>query len=276
MRVLVSVDIEGVAGVVDWDDTIPGQPDYEPARRLMTDEASAAVRGVLAFDPGAEVLVADAHAYFRNILPTALDPRARLLRGRPRADGMLAGIDLGIDAVLLIGYHGQAGTWRSVLCHTLNGAAILDVRCNGQSLGEIGLNVAYAAARGTTTALVSGDDTAAAEARAHAPGIHTVEVKRALGGWAADSLHPTVACERIEAAVPAALAQRSEVRPLHFDGAVDVEIDLIRPVMVEPLLLVPGLERAGGRTLRYLAERFEDAYRVIELVATFAAERASK
>lgn len=270
MRAAISVDIEGVAGVVDWDDSMPGAPGYERARALMTAEASAAVRGVLAFDPAAEVLVADAHAYFRNILPEALDRRARLLRGYPRAHGMLAGLEQGVDALILVGYHGRAGTFRSVLAHTMNGAVIREVRCNGRVLGEIGLNVAKAAAHGTATVLVAGDDTAAAEAMDVAPGVHTVEVKRALGGWAADNLHPEEACDRIEAAVPGALAARAGVQPLRFDGPVELEIDFVRPVMAEHLLLVPGVEHSGEAGIRYRAESFEAAYRIAELVAIWS------
>jgi D-amino peptidase len=268
MRVLVSVDMEGIAGVVGWGDTIPGREDYERARRLMTGEANAAVRGALAFDGHAEVFVADGHALFRNLLPDALDRRARLLRGFPRAGGMLAGLERGIDAVLLIGYHGKAGSWRSVLAHTMNGQVILDVRCQGQSLGEIGLNVALAGARGATTVLVTGDDTAVSEALQVVPAIHTVEVKRALGEFAADSLHPEEACERIAAAVVPALECRAEIEPLRFEGPVELEVDLARPVMIEPLLLVPGLERVGPRTIGYRASRYEDAYSLLEFIAT--------
>jgi D-amino peptidase len=270
MRVLISVDLEGVAGVVDWDDTLPGAPDYEAARGLMTDEASAAVRGILAAKPEAEVLVADAHARFRNILPARLDPRARLVRGYPRAHGMLGGLETGVDAVVLLGHHGHAGAEGAVLAHTMNGAVIREVRCNGRALGEIGLNIAMAASRGAPTVLVSGDDVATAEAREAAAGIHTVEVKRALSGFAADSLHPDEACARIEAAVPAAIAARGDVEPLRFDGPVDLEVDVVRPLVVEYLLLVPGTERSGPVTIRYRAHDFEAAYRMVELVATWS------
>lgn len=272
MRVLASVDIEGVAGVVDWDDSLPGAPDYERARRLMTEEANAAVRGALAFDPAAEVLVCDAHGYFRNLLPDGLDPRARLARGRPRADGMLAGIADGVDAVLLIGYHARAGTERAVMSHTFNGAAIHDVRVDGRPLGEIGLNVAFAAGHGVPTVLVTGDDATAAEAAEVAPGIRTVEVKRALGNWAANTLHPSEACARIEAAVPAALEARAGVRPLRYDGPVELEMDLMLTTMTEPLTLIPGVTRNGGRGLRYSAPDFASAYRMVELVATVAVD----
>ncbi|WP_324904227.1 M55 family metallopeptidase [Baekduia sp.] len=267
IKILVSVDIEGVAGVVDWDDTLPGAPDYATARRLMTNEANAAIRGVLNHAPSAEVVVADAHARLRNLLPDALDRRARLVRGLPRPDLMLTGIDDHVDAVLMVGYHGKAGAEGAVLAHTLNGAVIQDVRCDGRSLGEIGLNAAYAAVHGAAPVLVTGDDRAGAEARDVAPGIHAVAVKRALGVWAAESMHPDEACERIEAAVPAALAAASEVRPPRFEGPVDLELDLVHPAMAEALLRVPGVERRGGRGVRFDAPDFTTAYRLVELVA---------
>lgn len=270
MRVLISADMEGIAGVVEYDDVRPGTVSYERCRRLLTDEVSAAVRGVLAADPQADVLVADAHGDFRNILPDGLHRRARLVRGRPRRHCQLAGLERGVDAVILVGYHAKAGTEHGVLAHTVAGTVIFDVRCDGRSLGEIGLNVAYAAAHGVPTVLVTGDDVTAVEARDVSPGIHTVAVKEALGGWAAASLHPEEACARIEAAVPEALAARGALRPLRFDGPVSLEIDLVRPVMGEPVLLVPGMERCGDRGVRYAAPDFETAYRVVELVAAIA------
>ncbi len=249
MRVLVSVDMEGVAGVVDGEDVRPGQGEYERNRRLITAEASAAVRGVFAADPDAQVLVTEAHAGFRNLLPESLDRRAELLRGKPKPDGMLAGLAGGADAVLFIGYHGKAGTAGSVLAHTIHGGVVADVRCQGQSVGEIGLNAALAAHSGVPAVLVSGDDTVAAEAASVVPGIHAVVVKRALGFSAAALLHPEEACERIEREVPIALADRAAIKPLRFDGPVVAEVDVLQPRMTERALLIPGIERTGGCTL---------------------------
>jgi D-amino peptidase len=263
VQVLISVDMEGVAGVVHPEDIGPGQREYERNRVLMTAEANAAVRGVLAADPAARVLVADAHAEFRNLLPEALDRRAELLRGSPRPDGMLAGLD-DTDAVLFIGYHGKAGTGRSVLAHTVAGSVIADVRCNGQSLGELGLNAAFAAHRGAAPVLVSGDDTVAQEAF---PGMHSVVVKRALGARAAASLHPQEACDRIEQAVPAALADLASVQPPLFDGPVTLEVQVLRPHLCENALLIPGMHRPAPCTLRYDAPNFPTAYQIIELIA---------
>ena len=271
MRVLVSVDMEGIAGVVHPDDIRPGHGEYERNRTLLTAEANAAVRGVHAFTADAQVLVVDAHAQFRNLLPELLDQRAELLRGAPRPDGMMAGLAAGVDAVLFIGYHSKAGTPRSVLAHTISGRVIADVRCNGQSLGELGLNTALAAHQHVPPVLVSGDDTVATEAAEVAPGIRCVVTKRALGTRAAAMLHPQHVCDRIEYEVPQALAQRHTVRPLRFDGAVQLEVQVHRPHMTEHALLVPGMERVDGCTLRYQAPDFPTAYQVIELITTLAA-----
>ncbi|WP_203920819.1 M55 family metallopeptidase [Rugosimonospora africana] len=268
MRVLVSVDMEGIAGVVHGEDIAPGHSEYERNRKLITAEANAAVRGVYAADPAAQVLVTEAHAKFRNLLPELVDRRAELLRGSPKPDGMMAGLGPDIDAVLFIGYHGKAGTPRSVMAHTVSGSVVADVRCDGRSLGELGLNAALAAHHGVAPALVSGDDTVAAEAAEVAPGIACVVVKRALGARSAALLHPDVACERIEQAVPEALAGRAAVRPVRFDGPVELEVEVYRPYMTEHALLIPGIERIDGCTLRYQAPDFPTAYRLVDLIAT--------
>jgi D-amino peptidase len=270
MRVLISVDMEGAAGVVDGDDVRPGEGAYEHNRGLLTAEANAAVRGVYAAEPAAQVLVTEAHGPFRNLVPEQLDRRAELLRGKPKPDGMLAGLGDGVDAALFIGYHGKAGTPRSVLAHTIHGGVVADVRCDGRSLGELGLNATLAAHRGVPAVLVSGDDSVAAEAAEVAPAMHTVVVKRALGARAAALLHPDEACDRIEQEVPRALADREAIAgamaSLRFDGPVRLEVDVLKPHMTERALLVPGVERAGGCTLRYTAPDFPTAYQVTQLI----------
>jgi D-amino peptidase len=271
MRVLVSVDMEGNAGVVHPDDIRPGHGEYERNRNLLTAEVNAAVRGIHAHQADAQALVTEAHAEFRNLLPEQLDRRASLLRGSPKPGGMMAGLAADVDAVLFIGYHGKAGMPRSVMAHTISGRVIADVRCNGRSLGELGLNTALAAHHGVTPALVSGDDTVAAEAAEVSPGIRCVVVKHALGAHAATLLHPDEACDRIEREVPTALAGREAVRPLHFEGPVQLEVQVLRPHMTEHALLVPGVEREDGCTLRYAAPDFPTAYQVIELIATLGA-----
>ncbi|MFI8270647.1 M55 family metallopeptidase [Streptomyces rubiginosohelvolus] len=135
MKALISVDMEGISGIVHSSETNPERYDYQRGRELMTAEADAVIAGVLDAEPTADVLVADAHGTFRNLLPEQLDRRARLVRGKPRALNMLAGLDEETDAALFVGYHVRAGEGPGVLAHTMNGE-ILDVRVTGRAPDE--------------------------------------------------------------------------------------------------------------------------------------------
>jgi D-amino peptidase len=263
--------MEGVAGVVAPEDVSPGQAGYEQSRVYMTDEASAAVRGILTHEPDASVVVCDAHARYRNLLPHRLDRRCTLLRGSPRTNGMMTGIDGGVDAVCFVGYHARAGSSRSVLAHTVSGGTIGRVRVDGHELGEIGLNAALASYYGAVAVLATGDDMLAREAASVVPGITTVSVKRAFGNRSAEGLHPEESCLRIEEAAEAALATREEVHTTNFEGAVDLEVDMLRPFMTELACLIPGVELRTPLTLGFHAADFSAAYNMIDIFSILAA-----
>ncbi|MFI9627051.1 M55 family metallopeptidase [Streptomyces sp. NPDC052042] len=270
MRVLISVDMEGISGIVHPTETNPDRYDYERRRALMTAEANSVIAGVLDAEPAAVVWVADAHGPFRNLLPEELDRRARLVRGKPRPLGMLGGLDDRTDAVLLVGYHARAGRGPSVLAHTMNDG-ILDVRVAGRSLGEIGLNAAMAGHLGVPVVLLSGDDSACAELSDLVPSAVTVAVKEALGQSAAVALHPEEARERLRGAAAEAITRHTQVSPLALAGPLEVEVDLSAPSTVDLATLVPGVSRGdGGRTVAFTAADFGDAYRLVLLLAQLA------
>ncbi|MFH9293399.1 M55 family metallopeptidase [Streptomyces sp. NPDC017520] len=270
MKLLISVDMEGVSGIVHPSETNPERYDYQRGRELMTADANAVVAGVLDADPTAEVLVADAHGTFRNLLPEQLDRRARLVRGKPRTLHMLAGLDEATDAALFVGYHVRAGEGPGVLAHTMNDA-ILDVRVAGRSLGETGLNAAMAGHLGVPVVLLSGDDAACAEMNALVPETVTVAVKEALGMAAAVTLHPEEARDRLRRAAADAVTRRAEIPPLALTGALDVEVDLVSPHTIDLATLVPGVSRArGARTVTFTSPDYATAYRLILLLAQLA------
>ncbi|WIY75756.1 M55 family metallopeptidase [Streptomyces anulatus] len=270
MKLLISVDMEGISGIVHSSETNPERYDYQCGRELMTAEANAVVAGVLDADPTAEVLVADAHGTFRNLLPEQLDRRARLVRGKPRALNMLAGLDEETDAALFVGYHVRAGEGPGVLAHTMNGE-ILDVRVAGRSLGEIGLNAAMAGHLGVPVVLLSGDDAACAEMNDLVPVAVTVAVKEALGMAAAVTLHPEEARDRLRRAAADAVSRRAEIPPLALTGPLDVEVDLASPHTIDLATLVPGVSRTGGaRTVTFTSPDCATAYRLILLLAQLA------
>ncbi|MEV6437014.1 M55 family metallopeptidase [Streptomyces anulatus] len=270
MKLLISVDMEGISGIVHSSETNPERYDYQRGRELMTADANAVIAGVLDAEPTAEVLVADAHGTFRNLLPEQLDRRSRLVRGKPRALNMLAGLDEETDAALFVGYHVRAGEGPGVLAHTMNGE-ILDVRVAGRSLGEIGLNAAMAGHLGVPVVLLSGDDAACAELTDLIPETVTVAVKEALGMAAAVTLHPEEARDRLRRAAADAVARRAEIPPLALTGPLDVEVDLASPYTIDLATLVPGVSRAGGaRTVTFTSPDYATAYRLILLLAQLA------
>ncbi|WP_228182968.1 M55 family metallopeptidase [Streptomyces anulatus] len=270
MKTLISVDMEGISGIVHSTETNPERYDYQRGRELMTADANAVIAGVLDADPTAEVLVADAHGTFRNLLPEQLDRRARLVRGKPRSLNMLAGLDEETDAALFVGYHVRAGEGPGVLAHTMNGE-ILDVRVAGRSLGEIGLNAAMAGHLGVPVVLLSGDDAACAEMNDLVPAAVTVPVKDALGMAAAVTLHPEEARDRLRRAAADAVARRAEIQPLALTGTLNVEVDLASPHTVDLATLVPGVSRTGGaRTVAFTSPDYATAYRLILLLAQLA------
>lgn len=270
MKILISVDMEGISGIVHPTETNPDGYDYTRGRALMTAETNAVIAGVLDAEPTAEVRVADAHGPFRNLLPEELDRRAHLVRGKPRPLGMLGGLDEQTDAVLLVGYHARAGGGPAVLAHTMNDG-ILDVCVAGRSMGEIGLNTAMAGHLDVPVVLLSGDDSACAELLDLVPSAVTVAVKQALGQSAAVALHPEEARERLRQAAAEAITRRAHVSPLALAGPLDVEVDLSAPFMVDLATLVPGVSRGeGGRTVTFTAADFADAYRLVLLLAQLA------
>ena len=266
MRVFVTVDIEGIAGVVNGEEGARGNPEYERARRLMTREANAVVAGIYDADPAAEVTVADVHGPYRNMIPEDLDERAAFSRGKPKTFGMVDGIDRGFDVAMFVGVHGRAGSGPAVLSHTFTGT-ILDVLVNGKPMGELGLNAAVAGAHGVPVVLVAGDQTVAAEARdLFGPEVVAVEVKESRAHLAAVSLHPKAARAKLREAAARAIRERPGVRPLRVETPVDVAVSLARPVYADLAAMIDDVERVDGRTIRFTRPDMPNAYRVLRLI----------
>jgi len=266
VRVYLTVDIEGIAGVVHGDEGSPGNPEYERARRLMTAEASATVAGIFDAEPDSAVTVVDVHGPYRNIIPEELDERATLSRGKPRMYGMVHGIDRGYDAAMFIGVHGRAGSGESVLSHTFTGT-ILDVQINGKPMGELGLNAAVAGAYGVPVLLVAGDQTVMAEARdLFGDEQITVQVKESFAHLSSESLHPREAQRRLRTAAARAVRERPNVAPLVVETPVHCEVELARPVLADLAEMIDGAERIDGRTVAYVRDDMPAMYKVLRLI----------
>ncbi|MFI9254801.1 M55 family metallopeptidase [Streptomyces sp. NPDC053069] len=247
MRMYISVDMEGVTGLVDADDVQPGGRDYERGRSMMAEDVSAAVRGALT--AGADdILVNDAHGPMRNLLPEALHPAARLIRGKPKQMGMLEGLTGEYDAALCVGYHSRAGA-PGVLSHSFMGHEIEDMWLDGRPVGEIGLAHATAAALGVPVVALTGDDVACAEMTAWDASVVTVPVKYAHGRFAAELRPQAEARKAIEEGVAAALG-RAPRRPAAAAGEVTLAVRWQSASVAATLLGIPGVTADDSRTIR--------------------------
>ncbi|WP_439682664.1 D-amino peptidase, DppA family [Cupriavidus oxalaticus] len=272
MKILVSTDIEGVAGVFHAEQTRPGNGEYERARAWMTAEANAAVAG--AFAGGAtEVLVNDSHGGFRNLLPDQLDPRARLVLGKPRYLGMMAGIEDGADGVLMIGYHGRAQS-RGVLAHTINSGAFARVWLNGMELGEAGLYGALAGEAGVPVLMASGDDVLVQETRPLMPWVRFVETKRAGGFGSGTTLSPAAAREAIQAAAADGVRAAAQAQCLRLDTPLDTPVSArlqtLTPAHADLFCQWPTLERLDGVTLGFQADSVQAAVRMLNCLSAMS------
>src|SRR5881392_4064869 len=262
MRVYISVDMEGVAGVVHESQTDPTNPacaaEYARFRRLMTAEANAAIEGALAAG-ATKLVVNDSHWFMRNLLAEELHQAAELLSGDPKPQSMVEGIDGGFDAALFIGYHARAGTRHAILDHTY-ADRIHDVRLNGRPVGELGINAALAGVAGVPVALVSGDAALAAEARQLlGDGVATVVVKEAVSRHAARSVAPAVACGMIRDGVTAALKQKHV--PFLLPAPINIEVDFALTIHADMAELCPGATRTGGRTVAFTHQDYREVFR---------------
>jgi D-amino peptidase len=262
--VLISVDLEGVAGIATRQQLHAGGHDYGTARALMTAEANSAIVG--AFDGGATaVVVNDSHGPGDNLVGEQLDRRAEYVVGDPKPLDMLQEATPATAVVLFVGYHAGAADPTGVLGHTYSGGAFADVRLNGRSIGEAHLNALVAASVGVPIGLVTGDDVICAAATEAFPGVVTVPVKRALGRTAARTMHPVAAREAITAGAARAVtnAATGKLQPIPVPDRLVIEAELRFNGAAELAGRVPGTERIGPRTLRFHAGRPVEALDVL-------------
>ena len=252
MKVYISSDMEGTAGIVDWQQCVGPGAAYERGQRLLLAEVNAAIDGAVA--AGAEsVLVNDSHSSMQNLPPDELHGDAEYLSGRHKPFYMMQGLDSSFDAALFVSYHASAGT-AGVLSHTYNPAAIAQVRLNGVVVGESGINALVAAGHGVPVALITGDQYVGPEIEPFCPGIEVVQVKRAVGRTAAHSLHPHEACARILAGAERALHQVSagQIASPGIDLPARLEVDFRTEEMADMATWLDGrVTRHGTRTATF-------------------------
>lgn len=273
MKILISTDIEGVAGVFHAEQVRAGNGEYERARAWMTAEANAAVQGAIA-GGAEEILVNDSHGGFRNLLPDGLDERARLVLGKPRYLGMMGGLEEACDAVFMIGYHSRS-QGRGILAHTINSFAFARVVINGMELGEAGLYGALAGELGVPVILGTGDDVFIEETRDTFPGAEWVQTKVAHGQGSGITLSPAASRRAIAAAAETAVrnfmrgADKKAV-PFRIPAPIECRLQTQSSALADLFCMWPTLERVDGVTLRFTTDSMQSAIRTLNSLAAMS------
>ena len=272
MRILIAADMEGVSGVVHWDHVDSQHKEYARFRKLMTGDVNAAIEG--AYEGGAEeVIVADGHGNARNILVEELDPRARLNSGSPSPFAMVQGVDTGVDAAMFVGYHARVGSTNAILDHTWSSMCVANVWLNGKPAGEIGWNAAVCGHFGVPVIMISGDQTACAEAVELLGAVQTAVVKQARGRMSAECLPPELSRHKIrEAAARAVRGLRAGQAPqaLHFEAPIQATLELVTSDMADRAALLPGATRLEGKRVEITVEDVTTAYRAFRSAVALA------
>ncbi len=258
MKVFISVDMEGISGVVAWDQTQRGSSDYEVFRNTMTEDANAAIEGAL--EAGAtSIVVTDAHDGGRNILPERLHQEARLITGGGKPMAMVEGLDSTFDAAMFVGYHSKCLSL-GILNHTYS-LKVLSYSVNGRIVGETGMNSYMAGYYGVPVVMVTGDSQVAKEAGDLLGPIETVVVKEPRSQTSALCLHPAKARNLIREGARRALQSLGSVAPLKPPAPATIRIEFVNSAKADAASIMPGSVRVDPVTLEYTGQDYLMAYR---------------
>ena len=262
MKVYISADIEGTTGVVTWGQC--GGPrsqhyDFDFARRMMTHDVNAAVRGARAAG-ATEILIKDSHNTSKNLLIDQLEPGVELISGTGSGTyGMMTGIDESFACCMLIGYHGMAGSHRGIMEHTITGN-VHRFSINGMPAGEIAMSAAAAGALGVPLVCVSSDDVGCAEAQSLVPAVTTATVKYGIGRYMGRLLHPSVTGPIIEEAARRGVESAAMVKPYLPAEPVTIRIEHNRSEETDAACMLPGWTRLDAYAYERTCATWDEAH----------------
>jgi D-amino peptidase len=264
MKVYISSDIEGTAGITHWDEAEKGHFSYNEIRELMTGEVLAAVEG--AIEAGAsEILLKDAHDTGRNIISERLPACVRIIRGwSGHPFSMVQGIEDGFDAVVFTGYHSRAGSETNPLAHTMN-LRIVELRLNGVPASEFHLHANVAALHGVPAVFLSGDQGICIDAQRLNPAMLTVPVMEGIGR-STISLAPTLARDRIRAGVARALSGNRGACLMKLAKEHVLEVVFANPTDAYGASWYPGATHVADRVVRFSSPDYFEIMRAQKFI----------
>jgi D-amino peptidase len=268
LKVYISADMEGVAGVVTGEQLGPDGFEYQRFREFMTAEVLAAIAGAREAGAG-EIVVSDSHGNGQNLLIERLPPDVTVIRSWPRPLQMMEGIDSTFDAAIFIGYHASTTNPQGVRAHTISSARLAAVLLNGTPMPEAGINAAIAGHFGVPVVMVSGDDATIAETRRIIGEVEGAVVKRALGFHAAATMTPEAAQGLIRERVKTALSRRASIRPYVLRAPIRLDVTFKNYQPAQVLAYLPIVEQTSAHSIRYTARTMIEISKFLVFVGAY-------
>ncbi|HSB10330.1 MAG TPA: M55 family metallopeptidase [Blastocatellia bacterium] len=268
LKIYISADMEGVVGAVTGDQLGPQGFEYNRFREFMTEEVKAATEA--AFEAGAtEVVISDSHGNGENLLIEKLPKNVTIVRSWPRPLMMMEGIDETFDGAVFIGYHSSTTNMTGVRAHTISSARLADIRLNGTSMPEAGINAAIAGHFGVPIIMISGDDAIVKEATGLLGNIEGAVVKWAISFHAAKTLTPETAYALIREKTKRAIARIKEFKPYKLKTPVtlDVRFKAYRPS--ELLAYLPIVQRTDSHSIRFIGKDVIEVSKFLEFITNY-------
>src|SRR5438874_6844993 len=261
-KIFISVDMEGITGVVQPAQLGPEGFEYGRAREWMTAEVSAAIAGIRAAG-AAEIVVCDSHGNGQSVLIDKLPDDVRVVRGFPRPLEMMQGLDDSFAAALFVGYHASEWTADAVRGHTISSARLLGVKLNGMEVSEGIYNAALAGHFGVPVAFVSGDRLAVTQLQQAVPSAEGAIVKEPYGYHSANTVTPARGQAMIRDGLKRAMAKLGSLQPYRVSTPVRLEVGFKLTIDAERAAFVPGLSRADAHNVQ---GSFRDMIEVTKLL----------
>jgi D-amino peptidase len=271
LKVHISVDMEGIAGVVTGEQLGPTGFEYGRFREFMTKEALSAVDAARAAG-ATEIIVADSHGNGQNLLIEQFPNDVKVIRSWPRRLGMMAGVDADVDAAIFIGYHAGTNNPAGVRAHTFSSANLTRVALNGVNVTEGSWNAAIAGQFNVPVIMMSGDDAAIAEVRKVIGNVEAAETKRSLGFHSAMTVTPERSTRLIRESIAAAFKRRADFKPYKVPGQVTVDVTFKNYMPAEVLAYLPMFERTDSHSVRFRAKDMAEASMIMNFIGEYRAD----
>jgi len=268
LKIYISADMEGIAGVVTGEQLGPQGFEYARFREFMTQEVNAAIEGALAAG-ATQIVISDSHGNGQNLLIEKLPREALIIRSWPRPLGMMQGIDETFAGAIFIGYHTGTTNLQGVRAHTLSSARLTDVRLKGVSVSEAGINAAIAGHFNVPIIMVSGDDAVVKETIALLGNIEGAVVKWASGFHSAKTMTPTAACDLIREKARRAVSRLREFKPYKLSAPIDLNVSFKNYRPSEVLSYLSIVERTDAHTIRFVGKDIIEVSKFLTFINTY-------